>query len=159
MAGAVARIRCDLRTFPKTDPTGNFVTEWHGKQLDANDTAVIELEFTNGAIGLVHTTRWGTGHSNSLRLEAHGTAGALMFDLGRGYDELNLCLGAARHKSEWTTETVPATPTNYERFIRAIQTGQPDQPDLIRGAQIQAYLDACERSAKSGQWEPVQPWD
>jgi len=159
VAGAVARIRCDLRTFPKIDATGNSVTEWHGKQLDANDTAVIELEFTNGAIGLVHTTRWATGHSNSLRFEAHGTNGALMFDLDRGYDELNLCLGDARHKSEWTSEKVPATPTNYERFIRAIQTGQPDQPDIIRGAQIQAYLDACELSAKSGQWEAVATWE
>ena len=159
VAGSVARIRCDLRTFPKIDTAGNFVTEWQGKQLDANDTAVIEIEFTNGAIGLVHTTRWGTGHSNSLRLEAHGTEGGLMFDLDKGYDELNLCLGAARHKSEWTTETIPATPSNYERFIRAIQTGQPDQPDIIRGAQIQAYLDACLRSAKSGQWEAVQPWE
>ena len=159
VAGAVARIRCDLRTFPKVTPTGRVVTTWQGRKLDANDTALITLEFTNGAIGTVQTTRWATGHLNSLRLEVHGTTGALMFDLDRDYHKIETCLGNARHKPKWTTVALKPTPTNYARFIRAIQTGRPDQPDLTRGAQIQAYLDACERSAKSGKWETVRGWE
>lgn len=159
VGGDVARVRCDLRTFPKITPAGKAVTKWDGKKLDANDTAVIELEFTNGAIGIIHTTRWATGHANSLRLEAHGTDGALMFDLDRDYHKLDLCLGPARHKPEWTTQTLKPTPNNYERFITAVRTGKPDQPDLVRGAQVQAYLDACERSAKSGKWEKVRAWE
>ena len=159
VGGEVARIRCDLRTFPKITADGQTVTAWQGKPLDANDTANIELEFTNGAIGLVHTTRWATGHNNSLRLEAHGTTGALMFDLDRDYHKIDLCLGAARQGHTWTTEALPPTPNNYERFIQAIQTGRPDQPDILRGAQIQAYLDACERSSKSGQWEKISSWE
>jgi len=159
VGGEVAQVRCDLRTFPKIDPAGHSVREWQGQPLDANDTAIIALEFTTGAMGLVHTTRWAAGHSNSLRLEVHGTEGALMFDLDRDYHKIDLCLGAARQGPTWTTESLTPTPSNYERFIRAIQTGQPDQPDIIRGAQIQAYLDACERSAKSGQWEKVSAWE
>ena len=158
VGGNVKRARCNLQTFPKIDPHGKPVTKWAGKKLDANDTAIIELEFTNGATGLVHTTRWATGHSNSLRLEAHGTTGALWFDLDRDYRKIDLCLGDARHKAQWTTKTIAPTPTNHARFIRAIRTGQPDQPDILRGAQIQAYLDACERSAKSGRWETVRAW-
>ena len=158
VAGDVTRIRCDLRTFPKVAPTGQIVTTWKGKKLDANDTALITIEFTNGAVGTVQTTRWATGHSNHLRLEAHGTAGALMFDLDRDYNKIDTCLGSARHKVKWTTTALKPTPNNYTRFIRAIQTGKPDQPDIIRGAQVQAYLDACERSAKSGKWESVQSW-
>lgn len=158
VGGEVARLRCDLRTFAKIAPTGQAVTEWDSKKLDANDTAIIELEFTHGAVGIVHATRWATGHANSLRLEAHGTDGALMFDLDRDYHKLDLCLGDARHKPEWKTETLTPTPSNYERFITAIRTGHPDQPDIIRGAQVQAYLDACERSAKSGQWETIKAW-
>jgi len=159
VGGDVARVRCDLRTFAKINAHGQAITEWNGKNLDANDTAIIELEFTHGAIGLVHTTRWATGHANYLRLEAHGTDGALMFDLDRDYRKIDTCLGDARHKAQWTTETLTPTPSNYERFIRAIQTGQPGQPDIVRGAQIQAYLDACERSAKSGKWEKVRAWE
>lgn len=158
VAGDVARVRCDLRTFPKVPPSGQAVTTWQGKKLDANDTALITLEFTNGALGIVQTTRWATGHQNHLRLEAHGTDGALMFDLDRDYHKLDTCLGEARHKAQWTTETLKPTPSNYERFIRAIQDGKPDQPDIVRGAQVQAYLDACERSAKSGKWEAVRAW-
>ena len=82
-----------------------------------------------------------------------------MLDLDRDYHKIDTCLGKDRHKNKWTTKTLKPTPNNYQRFIRAIQTGKPDQPDIIRGAQIQAYLDACERSAKSGQWEVVLPWE
>ena len=65
------------------NPTALGQQTWNAGS--GNDTAIIELEFTNGAIGIVHTTRWATGHKNHLRLEAHGTDGALMFDLDRGY--------------------------------------------------------------------------
>ncbi len=159
VAGDVARVRCELRTFPKIDPAGKTVTKWAGRALDANDTALIELEFTNGAVGLVQTTRWATGHRNHIRVEAHGTDGALMFDLDRNWHALEVCLGRDRHAAKWTTRPLKPAPSVYERFIRAIRTGQPDQPDLARGAQVQAYLDACERSAKSGQWERVRKWE
>ena len=158
VTGDVKRIRCDLRTFPKIDPAGNAVTEFAGKKLNANDTAVIELELTGGAVAIVHTTRWATGHKNHLRLEAAGTEGALAFDLDKDWHAIKTCLGADRHKAVWTTHKLEPAPNMWQRFIHAIQTGKPDQPDILRGAQIQAYLDACERSAKSGQWESVHDW-
>jgi predicted dehydrogenase len=156
VAGDARRVRCDLRTFPKIAPGGKRVIAWKGKPLDANDTAVIEIEFVHGGLGLVHITRWATGHANSLRLEVHGTEGGLMFDLDRDYTKLDLSLGRDRHKCKWKTLTLKPTPNNWQRFIRAIRTGRPDQPDVIRGAQVQAVLDACERSAKSGRWEDVR---
>jgi predicted dehydrogenase len=158
VAGDVARVRCHLATFPKIAADGQPVTELAGKKFDANDTALIELEFTNGALGLVQTTRWATGHVNHLRLEAHGTDGAVMFDLDRDYHKIDVCFGNDTSAAKWQTESLAPAPTVYERFITAIQTGRPDQPDIVRGAQIQAYLDACERSAKSGQWETVRKW-
>ncbi len=158
VTGDVKRIRCDLRTFPKMDKAGNAVTEFAGKKLDANDSAVIELELAGGAIAIVHTTRWATGHKNHLRLEAHGTDGALSFDLDDDWHSIKHCLGTDKHKATWTTQNLDPTPNNWQRFIHAIRTGKPDQPDILRGAQIQAYLDACERSAKSGQWESVHDW-
>ncbi len=158
VAGDVARIRCELRTFAKVSPDGKIITKWQGKTLDANDSAVIEIEFTNGAIGVVQTTRWASGHVNSLRLEAHGTKGALMFDLDRDYNKLDLCIGVDKNKAAWKTETLKPTPNNFQRFVSAIRKGKPDQPDILRGAQVQAYLDACERSAKSGRWEKVNRW-
>ncbi len=157
--GDVARIRCWLSNFPKIAEDGKAYKKWQGKKLDANDSAVIELELESGATAVLQTTRWATGHTNHLRLEAHGTQGALMFDLDRSYDKLDVCIGEGPKKATWETLDLDSTPDNYERFISAIKTGKVDQPDILRGAQIQAYLDAAERSAKSGKWEKVKTWD
>lgn len=157
IAGDVKRIRCDLKTFPKVHD-GELVTEHNGKNLDANDSAILQLEFADGSLGLVQTTRWATGHPNHLRCEVHGTDGALCVDLDKSYTSIDLCTGKNRDKAAWKTKELKPTPSNYERFIKAIKTGKQDQPDILRGAQIQAYLDAAERSAKSGQWEDVADW-
>lgn len=158
VTGEVKKIRCWLGTFPKIDTDGKATTKYKGRTLDANDTAVIELLLAGGGSLVLHTTRWATGHTNHLRLEAHGTRGGLMFDLDRAYDKLDVCLGGDPVKAQWKTLDLKPTPSNYERFVKAIKTGTPDQPDLLRGAQIQAYLDACERSARSGKWESVRGW-
>jgi len=158
VAGEVKRARCDMRTFPKLAADGGVVTEWQGRKLDANDTALIELELHNGATGVVQVSRWATGHANSLRLEVHGTTGALLFDLDRDPNQIDLCLDGDRHHLTWKSEKLPQAPNIWQRFIAAIQNRQPDQPDVLRGAQVQAYLDACERSAVSGRWEAVEAW-
>jgi predicted dehydrogenase len=158
VTGDVAEVRCALGNFPKIGQDGKSYTEWKDQPLDANDTAVIELRFARGGLGVLHTSRWATGHANHLRLEAHGTEGAVMFDLDRSYDTLDTCLGSDAASAKWTTEQLPPAPTIYERFVRAIRTGDAEQPDLLRGAQIQAYLDACERSAVSGHWEKISSW-
>jgi hypothetical protein len=81
-----------------------------------------------------------------------------MFDLDRSYEALDTCLGKNAASARWKTQHLTVAPTIYQRFVRAIQTGEKAQPDLLRGAQIQAYLDACERSAQSGRWERVLKW-
>ena len=158
VAGEVEAVRCTLATFPKFTKQGEAVTTYKGKVLDANDSAVIELCFKGGALGVVHTTRWATGHANHLRCEVHGTDGAMQFDLDAGYDVLNTCLGKDAVKNTWKATTLKPTPSNYQRFITAIKTGVNPQSDVFRGAQVQAYLDACFRSAASGKHEAVQDW-
>jgi predicted dehydrogenase len=158
VTGDVARVRCALGNFPKIGEDGETYTKWQGKALDANDTALIELGFENGGLGVLHLSRWATGHANHLRLEVHGTEGAVMFDLDRSYEALDTCLGKDAASARWKTERLTPAPSIYQRFVRAIQTGEKAQPDLLRGAQIQAYLDACERSAQSGTWQKVLKW-
>ena len=58
-------------------------------------------------------------------------------------------------KNTWTTETLPVAQDIYQRFVASIRGMKQDQPDFIRGAQIQAMLDACAKSAKSGLWVAV----
>ncbi len=157
VAGDVARIRCNLRTFPKV-LNNKEVNAYKGRKMDANDTAVIELEFTRGGLGVIQTSRWTTGHANHLVCEVSGTKGALKIDLNKSYHELELCLGKDADKFVWKTKKLKPAMNNYQRFIKAIQTGRQPQPDLVRGAQIQAYLETCLKSAKSGRWEKVLGW-
>jgi predicted dehydrogenase len=157
IAGEVKRIRCDLRTFAK-EIDGEEMSSFEGNPLDANDTANIELELVDGSVAIVQTTRWATGHKNHLRCEVHGTRGALRLDLDKSYTDLELCVGKDVESADWKTEKNEPTPSNYRRFVEAILKGEPTQPDVLRGAQVQAYLDACERSAQTGAWEPIHPW-
>ena len=152
----LSAIRCELRNWPKPLPGGKEVTEFEGYKLDANDTATLELQFAGGGIGISVLSRWATGYTNAIRLEVHGTEGAIRVDLDQSYEAIELCLGEARHRQKWDRKYLPTAPTIFERFITSVQTGVNDQPDLLRGAQVQTYLEACHRSARSHAWENIE---
>lgn len=143
--GPLARVNARLKTFREIKGT-----KVGGYTLDANDSAVMHVEFANGALGVIHTSRWASGHANSLALRLHGTLGALRIDLDRSLTDLEACTGEDLRKPLWKTITAPPTPSTYERFIAALRSGVNDQPDFARGAEIQAALEACVASDASG---------
>jgi predicted dehydrogenase len=144
-AGDIQSLDCRLKTFHKAedDRVGEY-------PLDANDSAVITVELAGGALGTIHTTRWATGHANSLRLRIFGESGAIEVDLDHSQDSLEICLGKDIDKAGWKTLACPKTPTIYQRFIKSIRSGRNDQPDFKRGAKIQKLLDACFESDRLG---------
>jgi predicted dehydrogenase len=144
-AGGARSVDCRLRTFPKAK--NNRIGDY---PLDANDSAVITIELAGGGLGTVHTTRWATGHANSLRLRVFGDKGALVVDLDQAWDVLQVCRGADVDKLRWKSLKCAPTPTIYQRFIRSIRTGRNDQPDFARGAAVQKMLDACIESDRRG---------
>ena len=149
-AGEIASVHCRLKTFPKApgDQVGDY-------PLDANDSAVITAEFANGALGSLRTTRWATGHNNSITLALYGDEGALKIDLDQSGTELQLCRIEKRTASPWTPVDCGETPSMYERFIHSIRTGVNDQPDFARGAAIQKALDACLESDRQDRTIPL----
>lgn len=143
--GEIRSVQCRLKTFSKVK--GNRI----GKiKLDAPDSAVINVEWTNGAIGSVHTTRWAKGCRNSVRLRIFGDKGGLVVDLDQSYDSFQICRGRDVGRARWKTITCGKTPDIFQRFIRSIRTGQNDQPDFARGAEVQKILDACLKSDETG---------
>lgn len=44
-------------------------------RLDVNDSVAITAEFSNGALGVVHMSRYATGKANDLDLLIHGEKG------------------------------------------------------------------------------------
>lgn len=144
-AGDIAKVDCRLKTFPKAK--GDRVK---GYKLDANDSVVATVELANGAIGTIHTTRWATGHANSLLLRIFGDKGGIVVDLDQSYNQLQLCRGKDIDKLKWRTVRCPRVPDMYRRFITSIKTEENDQPDFARGAAIQKVLDACLKSDATG---------
>jgi predicted dehydrogenase len=144
-AGPLRRVYCHLRTFPKAPSgrIGEFV-------LDANDSAVMTVEFENGAIGTIHTTRWSGGHTNRLHLKISGTLGALEIDSERSRTSYRICSGRDLHRAQWKEVSCPAVGTNDDRFVEAIKRRARPQPDFARGAQVQKVLDACFKSHALG---------
>ncbi len=142
--GDFASVSCKLKTFRKAprNRVGEYI-------LDANDSAVITAEMTNGAIGTIHTTRWAAGQDNSLYLKIFGETGALRIDLDHSYREMQV-FGLNRGKPRWCTKKCGKTPNIYERFVRSIKTGKNDSPDFARGAAVQRVLDKCFESDAKG---------
>jgi predicted dehydrogenase len=144
-AGDIRSVDCRLKTFPKVK--GNRIGEY---RLDANDSAAMTVELKDGAVGVIHTSRWATGHGNSIRLGVYGDRGAVEIDLDKSYGELQLCQPNKKGKMEWRTVKCKPTPSIYKRFVKSIQTGENDQPDFARGAAIQKVMDACFDSSEQG---------
>jgi len=147
--GKIKEISCKLKTFKKAPR--NRIGKY---KLDANDTAVMTVEFANGAIGSIQTTRWMTGHINRLFLKISGTEGSVSFDSKLSDTSYKICKEADIETDTWKTVEVKATPDIQQRFIKSIRTGQQDQPDFRRGAEIQKLLDASFESNE--QKKPVR---
>lgn len=143
-AGPVKEVYCRLKAFPKAP--GNRVGEY---VLDANDSAVLNVEFANGALGVIHTTRWAGGHANRLFLKISGTKGSLSMDSEISTGVYRISKGDDLDKAKWSDVVCKPVPNNYQRFIKAIRSGKADQPDFVRGAEIQKVLDACIVSEKT----------
>jgi predicted dehydrogenase len=140
-AGHISSVYCRLKTFRKAprNRVGEYV-------LDANDSAVLCIEFKNGALGTIHTTRWAGGHINRLYLKVSGTKGSIEIDSERTTNGYRISVGKDLDQGLWKDVATPPVPTIYQRFIKSILTGKQDQPDFVRGAEIQKTLDACFKS-------------
>jgi predicted dehydrogenase len=133
---APCSVSCRLATFDKAP--GNRIGEY---VLDANDSAVMHVRLANGAIGVIHATRYASGHLNDLTLRLFGTKGGLEVRGSNQYSQLRGSLGNDMLTATWRDIEAPPVPTNYQRFIAAIRAGTGVLPDFARGAALQRVLD------------------
>jgi predicted dehydrogenase len=140
----VASVSGRLKTFHKAkgDKIGKYV-------LDANDSMAMHMEMENGAIGVLHATRFAAGHLNDLRLRVYGSKGGLNITYNGATGTLEACVGDLT-KPVWKKVPTPKVSTNYKRFIAAIRGEPHDGPGFARGAELQKVLDLVEESDKQG---------
>jgi len=145
VVGSISSVSCRLKTFAKAPDNriDDFV-------LDANDSAVVTVEFVDGALGTIHMSRWATGYVNRLSLAVHGEDGALRLDLEDGIDVLETCLDADIDSATWKTASPPPLPSIQHLFVTAIREGRTGRPDFARGAEIQRIIEGCKTAHESG---------
>ncbi|MHB1000358.1 MAG: Gfo/Idh/MocA family protein [Armatimonadota bacterium] len=143
VVGDIAKINCTLKTFDKGTPQiGEYI-------LDANDSMVATVDFENGAIGTLHSSRWATGHGNTVALKVYGDKGALDLDLDRPEpDTLRVCTGENVARNAWEQMPCPPVPNMYQRFITSILEGKQGQTSFEGAAKVQAYLAASMESSE-----------
>ncbi|MDH4414224.1 MAG: Gfo/Idh/MocA family oxidoreductase [Rhizobium sp.] len=109
--------------------------------LDANDSFTMTAEFSNGAMGVIHASRWATGHLNELRLRVHGDKGALEVIHRVDGSTLKACLLDDVEQGVWREIEVSPVETNYQKFIAAIRSGHTQDPNFRHAANLQKILD------------------
>ena len=139
----VASLSARMKTFDKGGAIGAY-------GLDVNDSVAMTLAMTNGALGVVHMTRFATGKLNDLDLTIHGERGALKIWANHEASRLEACLGADIETQTWRAVDCPPTPTNAERFVIALLSGENGDPSFRRAAEVQKLLDLCFASDAEG---------
>jgi predicted dehydrogenase len=131
-------LQARLKTFDKAP--GNRIGDY---PLDANDSAILSVEYENGALGVIHASRFMSGYANTLRLNVFGTEGGLEVEHGVGSTSLKLCHGDNVNTMAWAEIECPPVATNYQKFAKAVATGVNADPDFAHAAALQRVLDAC----------------
>jgi predicted dehydrogenase len=125
-----------LQTFHKTE--GDKIGEY---KLDANDSFTMSVEFTNGALGVIHASRFATGYLNTLRLRVFGDKGALEVQHGTDGSTLRVCIGEDAELPIWRDVEVDLVETNYQRFVQAVTAGQSLDPTFRHATNLQKIID------------------
>ena len=142
-ASDVEHVFARLKAFDKAPD--NRIGEY---DLDANDSFTMTVDFANGALGVVHASRWATGHLNELRLRMHGDRGALEVIHSTEGSKLRGCLGEDVEKAIWREIDAGTVPTNYQRFAAAVAAGERIEPGFRHAADLQKVLDLAIETEK-----------
>lgn len=134
----IENVFCRLQTFHKApgDKIGEYV-------LDANDSFTMSVEFTGGVLGVVHSTRFATGHLNDLRLRVYGDKGGLEVVHKPDGSVLRACTEPWLDTATWHEVPAPAVETNYQKFAKAVAAETNDQPNFRHAANLQRVLDTA----------------
>jgi len=139
----VEHVFARLKAFDKAPD--NRIGEY---DLDANDSFTMTVDFANGALGVIHSSRWATGHLNELRLRMHGDKGALEVIHSTEGSRLRGCLGEDVEKAVWRDLDAGTVPTNYQRFAAAVAAGEQVEPGFRHAAELQKILDLAIETEK-----------
>ena len=147
------------------------------RPVDVDDIAVVQTRLQSGAIGVIEASRLATGVQDDLRLEIHGSRGAISFSLlepgwltvydatipeaplggSRGPQRIECvarypkpyAFGATKNAIGWPQFHVHCL---YD-FLAAIAEGRTGtSPHFGDGLAAQEFVAACQQSSRVGAW-------
>jgi len=141
--------------------------------VTVDDLVVFAVRFDEGVTGNFEATRVASGRKNAMRVEIDGAAGGLAFDLER-LNELQIydhdapadrrgfrTILVTEESHPWLAAWWPPghmlgwehTFTHQAHdFLAAVGRGTRPEPGFGEGLQVQAVLDAVQRSAAERRW-------
>ena len=173
-ASLVAETHIAYPERPSVDNPAQRVT------VDAEDSVLMLARMRSGARGTIEATKIATGTEDELRLEIHGSRGAIRF-IGmdphhleffdatavdrpqggvRGWTRID---AGQRYPAPASSFPTPKAPIGWLRshaaclanFLQAVADGRPAEPGLEQGIRIQHLMETIRRSAASGTWVDV----
>ena len=145
--------------------------------VENEDWAAALIELEGGTVGSLEASRVIVGPHVRMRFEVHGTRGAVAWELERmnelerfelaedGRDEGYMTVFAgAQHPGFSAFQPGAGVPMGYDdlrvieasRFLAAVRDGEQRGPGLDEMVATARVLEAIERSAQSGAWEPAR---
>jgi predicted dehydrogenase len=147
----IVALSARMRTFDKAE--GGMIDVY---KLDVNDSVAMTAEFSNGALGVIHMSRYATGKANDLDLQIHGERGGLKIWANAHESSLQVCLGPDIETQTWKPVQCPPTPRNETRFLIALLSGENGEPSFRHAAEVQRLLDLAFVSDAEGRMLPVE---
>ena len=173
LLGEYASVQAIVDTLIKERPiaAGSIETA----AVDVDDIALMHVRMANGTLGLVETSRMGTGFTNDGPIDIFGEIGAIRFytaipawlevydvrdaesPLGgmRGFRQIETGGRYPGAKApDWTM--APGFERSHVecqyQFLKAISEEQPTAPSFADGLHIQEVMEAAIRSSAEGRW-------
>ena len=148
--------------------------------VDAEDAVVLIARLANGAVGTIEATKLASGSEDELRLEIHGSRGAIRFN-GMDPHHLEICdltaadrpLGGtrgwtridagARYGPPDTQFPSPKASVGWLRshvaclanFLQCVAEGKPADPGLEQGIRVQQLVECIRASAAQRRWVDI----
>ncbi len=173
LTGPVTEIRAETRILHPTRPDGRGGVQ----AVDAEDQAVLAVRLAGGALGTLEASKIATGAEDDLRVEIHGSRGALRFDLMQpdfldvySLSDPDAPLGGTRGWKRIAVLQRYPSPAGFPspratsgwlrghvhcqyNFLRAVAEGCQPDPSLERGIEVQRLLECAIHSTRTGAWE------
>lgn len=173
LLGDYSAVQATVDTLIKARPVAAGASET--APVDVDDIALMHVRMASGTLGLIETSRMGTGFTNDLPVEIFGDKGAIRFNLAdpawlevydvrdadsplggmRGFRKIEAVGRYPGAKSpDWTM--APGFERSHAecqyQFLKAIAEDRPAAPSLADGLHIQAVMEAAMRSSAEERW-------